>query len=279
MEMNNIGQSNNTNLPTSVGGNSHVNTESKEVTNESVKFQSEPTSSPINRLNALDSKILEDNAYNDIKDEAFKVEYKIDKLENELRMIDKQIFAAQSLGDHQKIDILNIKKHSIQNQLKHLNSSYQGADVSRKLSSNLTSLMTPKKSGIRGSIDKFKEKFKEKVLTKISRRFNSGQGLKSALTKLESINKNVNELVSHQAPYGESEEKYDQLTKYLSKANTIQYQVSRELSKNDSQIKGNPFADQISKEKSEELSKKISAQNSKSDKAQKNALNLNNNLK
>ena len=69
--------------------------------------------------------------------------------------------------------------------------------------------------------DKTAEFISNKILSKISKRFNSGQDLKLAVNKLETINRNVNELVSLQAPYGEAEEKYDQLTKYLTKANTI----------------------------------------------------------
>ena len=133
----------------------------------------------------------------------------------------------------------------------------------------------PTKTTKFNSIKTYVKNFTGNVLGKISKTFNSGQDLKLAVKKLSNINKNVNELISLQAPYGEAEEKYDRLTKYLTKANTIQYQVSKELSKEGSKIKGNPFADQISKEKSEAIAKA----NKKNDTAKKNALNLNNNLK
>lgn len=241
--------------------------------------QAELVQQPINRLNALDSTLLENNAYKDIDDEAFKTEYRIEKLENELRIIDKQIKTAKSLNDQTKVDMLTMKKHSIENELNHLHITYTGGDVSRKLSNGITAIMSPKKNFTENIIDKTTKFISEKFLSKISKRFNSGQDLKLAVNKLETINKNVNELVSLQAPYGEAEEKYDQLTKYLTKANTIQYQVSRELSKENSKIKSNPFAAQTSKEKAEQAAKKLQQSNAKKDTAQKNALNLNNNLK
>ncbi len=168
-----------------------------------------------------------------------------------------------------------MKKHSMEARLNQLTKEYQQTGMSKKLTGNLTSLVKPTKTTKFNSIKTYVKNFTGNVLGKISKTFNSGQDLKLAVKKLSNINKNVNELISLQAPYGEAEEKYDRLTKYLTKANTIQYQVSKELSKEGSKIKGNPFADQISKEKSEAIAKA----NKKNDTAKKNALNLNNNLK
>lgn len=278
METNNIRQAANSNIR----GYSQ-NTPQPQPANKSdfqgMNLQSKPDIQPVNRLNALDSTLLENNAYKDIDDDAFKTEYKIEKLESELKLIDKQLKTAKSLNDQSKFDMLTLKKHSIENELNNLYAVYQGGDVSRKISNSITTIISPKKNIFEDAIDKTAEFISDKLLSKISRRFHSGQGLKIAVNKLENINKNVTELVSLQAPYGEAEEKYDQLTKYLTKANTIQYQVSKELSKENSKIKGNPFAVQTSKEKAELANKKLIQSNAKKDTAQKNALNLNNNLK
>lgn len=277
METNNIKHSNNTNIN---GYNNPQSYSAQQQTTQQENYQqSFHQTQPTNRLNALDSTLLENNAYKDIDNEDFKTEYKIEKLENELKVIDKQIKTAKSLNDQTKIDMLTMKKHSIENELNTLHSRYTGGDVSRKLSNGITTIMSPRKNLGENIIDKTAEFISDKILSKISKRFNSGQDLKLAVNKLETINLNVNELVSLQAPYGEAEEKYDQLTKYLTKANTIQYQVSRELSKDNSKIKSNPFAVQTSKEKAELASKKLQQLNAKKDTAQKNALNLNNNLK
>ncbi len=281
MSANNIGNSNNFNLTgnklTSVTSNGKNYIQSNQQGSEKQKNQN--ISMSTTRLNGLDSTLLEESAHNGIEDEAFKSEYKIEKLENEIRLIDKQIKSAMSIGDQQKVDILNIKKHAIQKQLNDLNASYKNADVSRKLSSNIAYLIAPKKNVFQRFSESVSNVFNQQLMPRISRRFTSGQGLKVALNNLENINRSVDELVSNQAPYGEAEEKYDQLTKYLTKANTIQYNVSRELSKDGSRVSGNPFADQISKEKSDAKERLTNQANSKKDKAQKNALNLNNNLK
>ena len=276
MEPNNIGQSNNINAaknnytpqPVSADNNSAPQNQ------DTLKFQTEPAYTPVNRLNGLDSTLLEKEAYRDIDDDAFKIEYKIEQLESEIKILDKQIASAEAINDTEKIDMLKMKKHSVEYQLNDLYKIYNGADITRKLTGNITSLMKPKKnvfSEFKHNVSNF---INNKILAKISRRFNSGRDLKTALNKLQNINQNVDELVSLQAPYGEKEEKYDRLTRYLTKANTIQYQISKELSKEGSKIKGNPFADQISRERAEAAAKK----KDKKDIAKKNALNLNNNL-
>ena len=276
MEPNNIGQSNNINTaknnytpqPVSADNNSAPQNQ------DTLKFQTEPAYTPVNRLNGLDSTLLEKEAYRDIDDDAFKIEYKIEQLESEIKILDKQIASAEAINDTEKIDMLKMKKHSVEYQLNDLYKIYNGADITRKLTGNITSLMKPKKnvfSEFKQNISNF---INNRILAKISRRFNSGRDLKTALNKLQNINQNVDELVSLQAPYGEKEEKYDRLTRYLTKANTIQYQISKELSKEGSKIKGNPFADQISRERAEAAAKK----KDKKDIAKKNALNLNNNL-
>ncbi len=277
MEANNI---NNTNIHytgvTNTTPQSEIpNSQPKSNQGEGLKFANQEVSTPINRLNGLDSTLLEKEAYRDIDDNDFKLEYKIERLENDIKTINRQIQNAEILKDTEEVDMLTMKKHSMEARLNQLTKEYQQTGMSKKLTGNLTSLVKPTKTTKFNSIKTYVKNFTGNVLGKISKTFNSGQDLKLAVKKLSNINKNVNELISLQAPYGEAEEKYDRLTKYLTKANTIQYQVSKELSKEGSKIKGNPFGDQISKEKSEAIAKA----NKKNDTAKKNALNLNNNLK
>lgn len=277
MEANNI---NNTNIHYTGVNNTTPqseipNSQPKSNQGEGLKFANQEVSTPINRLNGLDSTLLEKEAYRDIDDNDFKLEYKIERLENDIKTINRQIQNAEILKDTEEVDMLTMKKHSMEARLNQLTKEYQQTSMSKKLTGNLTSLVKPTKTTKFNSIKTYVKNFTGNVLGKISKTFNSGQDLKLAVKKLSNINKNVNELISLQAPYGEAEEKYDRLTKYLTKANTIQYQVSKELSKEGSKIKGNPFADQISKEKSEAIAKA----NKKNDTAKKNALNLNNNLK
>ena len=62
------------------------------------------------RLNDYDSKILEEDAYKNVSDELFKLEYKISKLEDELKVIDSQIQAARDICDYDLITTLTNKK-------------------------------------------------------------------------------------------------------------------------------------------------------------------------
>jgi peptide subunit release factor 1 (eRF1) len=51
--------------------------------------------------------------------------------------------------------------------------------------------------------------------------------LKKTLAKLENLNRSVDELMSLNIPYGENINKYEQLSKYIIKANSIQAEISR----------------------------------------------------
>ena len=181
------------------------------------------------RLNALDSTILVNEAYQNIDDEVFKTEYQIDKLENGIKSLDKEISDAREINDYQKADILTMRKHSMQEKLRELNSSYGESDVTTKLSSNIAAVFNIKPTFLTKAIDKCVDFVSEKVLTKISPKYNSGKNIKTALNKLETLNKNVDELVTMQTPYGEADERYDMLSEYLNRANVIHFNISKTI--------------------------------------------------
>ena len=81
MEANNI---NNTNIHYTGVNNTTPqseipNSQPKSNQGEGLKFANQEVSAPINRLNGLDSTLLEKEAYRDIDDNDFKLEYKIDR--------------------------------------------------------------------------------------------------------------------------------------------------------------------------------------------------------
>ena len=80
METNNIRQAANSNLR-GYSQNTPQPQPANKSNSQGVNLQSQPDIQPVNRLNALDSTLLENNAYKDIDDDAFKTEYKIEKLE------------------------------------------------------------------------------------------------------------------------------------------------------------------------------------------------------
>ena len=181
------------------------------------------------RLNALDSTILINEAYQNIDDEVFKTEYQISKLEEGIRALDSQIEQAKSISDYAKVDVLTMRKHAMQDKLKELSSSYGSQDVSAKLSDGITSIFSSTKAPtfLTKAVDACVNFMSDKVLPRISKKYDSGRNIKSALHKLETLNKNVDELVTMQMPYGEADERYDMLTNYLNRANVIHFNISK----------------------------------------------------
>ena len=120
-----------------------------------------------------------------------------------------------------------MRKHTYQKQLKSLNENYSDSDVATKLSGEITSLMTKKPKFLVNAINSCVSFMSNKILPKVSKKFNSGKTIKTALNKLETLNKNVDELVTMQTPYGEADERYDMLSDYLNRANVIHYNISK----------------------------------------------------
>lgn len=179
------------------------------------------------RLNALDSTILINESYQNLDDEVFKKEYQIERLESAINSIDSEIKNAQAINDTQKVDVLVMRKHTMQQRLKELNNSYGDSDVTTKLSSNIAEFFNMKPTIITKAIDGCVDFVSEKILPKISKKYNSGRNIKTALNKLETLNKNVDELVTMQMPYGEADERYDMLSEYLNRANVIHFNISK----------------------------------------------------
>lgn len=200
------------------------------------------------RLNALDSILMENEAYNDIDDDNFKTEYRISTIEKQIKTIDNDIINAKTINDFQKVDILTMRKHSLQKELSILQETYGSADITTKLSDNITNLLSTKPTLLVKVVTGIKKFVYTKILSNFSS-FNSNQDVKKALIKLKTLNKNVDELITMQTPYGEADVWYDKLSDYLNTANVIHFQISKTI--------GTPtFFDTISSIDKEKLSKK-----------------------
>ncbi len=68
-----------------------------------------------------------------------------------------------------------------------------------------------------------------KILYKYFPKIYKGFLIKKALNKLNALNQTAAELVSKKIPYGESEERYDELTGYISNANTIHAKLMKKI--------------------------------------------------
>lgn len=182
-----------------------------------------------NRINDYDSNILENNAYREINDEMFKIEHKISLLENNLSKINDEINALESLGAYIQISDLKDRKRKIEEELNELNKKYSELGISTKIAGQISTVLNFKSKKRFKIFPQIQNFIYKKILIKISRKFNYSQVIKEALTNLSSINSSVNELIKMQVPYGETENRYEKLTTYLNKANTIHSKISHNV--------------------------------------------------
>ena len=189
--------------------------------NEGVSFPKFAKTEPIRHINDYDSNILQEDAYKDVNDEIFKLEYKIAKIESELGELNKQIKIAEEIHDYYESEQLTKRKTQLERELILLTDLYNEASISAKISGGVT-------SKIKNKIDiagKNIEKLGLYLLSKLPGKLASIFEIKHSLTILENINKNVDELMKSRYPYGEAAEKYEQLSKYIAKANSIQSEI------------------------------------------------------
>lgn len=179
------------------------------------------------RLNDYDFNLLKEDAYKDVTDDLFKLEYKISKVEKELNSFDLQIQSAREIGDYNLIEDLNSRKNLLQEDYEALVAMYNEKSLSARISDKLLNLFGSK---LRNEVSNFQKKVSsvsEVILSRMPKQFASVVELKKSLSKLENLNKSVDELISMNIPYGENINKYEQLSKYIIKANSIQSEITR----------------------------------------------------
>jgi len=195
---------------------------------EKEKKKEESSSSGI-RINDFDSTILENNAYQLIEDKMFKLEHKIGLLEKTLSRIDGEIDALENLNYDLQVPAIKERKRKIELELEESKKKYSQMGISAKLSGGLVSVVnftSNKKNNVFLSAKTFLIK---KVLTKISKKFDYSQKIKEALANLSDINMSVDELITLQAPYGETVNRYEKLSAYLNKVNVIHSNITKNV--------------------------------------------------
>lgn len=179
------------------------------------------------RLNDYDSNILQADAYKNVSDDVFKLEYKISVLEEELKSIDVQIQVARDISDYDTIEALIDKKNNIQTTYNSLIAIYNEKSLSARITESISSIFG---LGIKPSINTFRQKFSDitdKFLLKLPKPFAMSVELKKSLNKLENINKSVDNLIAYNSEQSNGFNKYEQLTRYIVKANSIQNNIKK----------------------------------------------------
>ena len=195
-------------------------------TNESPLFVRSETAK---RLNDYDYNILKEDAYRDISDELFKIEYKIAKIEEELKSLDIQIQSSRDISDYDTIEFLSNRKKQLKEELILLTDIYKQKSVSARISGGIFNMLSPKIKDYVNKYNKFITEIKSLIIANLPNNISSILEIKQSLKKLENINKNVDELMTMQTPYGEAGEKYVQLSKYITRANAIQAKIAKTI--------------------------------------------------
>ena len=178
---------------------------------------------PVRHLNDYDSNILQEEAYKEVSDEVLKLEYKIARAENEIQELEKQIQLARDINDNVLADSLSLKKVQWEMDLKELMTEYKNVSISAKISGGFASKFKDRLDSTKKTLGFFGEA----ILSKLPGKLSSVLEIKNSLIKLENINKSVDELMAVQYPYGEAGDKYEQLSKYIARANSIQAEISK----------------------------------------------------
>lgn len=178
-------------------------------------------SESLKHLNDFDSNILGEDAYKDVNDEIFKLEYKISKIEEELSEINKQIQTSNEIYDYYSVEKLSARKSQLEKDLKILTNIYNEASISAKITGSLTSKI---RSGFLNARN-YLNSVGNSIVSKIPGKLSSFMEIRNSLNKLENINKSVNELMNCRYPYGEAEYRYEQLSRYIARANSIQSDI------------------------------------------------------
>lgn len=180
------------------------------------KFISNP-----HKIDDYDSTILEDRAYLDMDDKAFKLEYKIGMLEDNIAQISDEIDGAEMINDDIRLSILKRKKLRMERQLRLCLSEYSELDIVSKII-GWVSLLVKRSLRKKGGFSQFMLKH---VFSKISKKMNMIYVLKESLEKLSNINRSVDELIQMQAPVKDVKDRYERLTSYITKANSIHNEI------------------------------------------------------
>lgn len=199
---------------------------------DDLNSSSQGSSNTLRHLNDYDSNILKDGAYKDISDDTFKLEYKITRTEEEIKSLEARLNAAKEIHDYSKAQDLQAKLFMLKNDYKNLLSQYNEKTLAAKITSFVSSIYSNTLGILIKSITSGIKNFYKIIVSKLPAKFATVLRIKESLYTLKNINNSVDSLVSMKLPYDESTDKYQKLSKYIIKANSIQAEISGYLKNN-----------------------------------------------
>lgn len=181
------------------------------------------------RINDYDSSILDNRSYLDMDDETAKLEFQITEKEKNLAYLREKIKGSEQIAKVNEVLELKIKEKSMEKELAELRREYSKRSVSSKVKGAVKNNTQNQKNF--AIVDKIGKFISRKVLPKVSKKFEDITKLSNSLDTLQSINKNIDELIDMKVPFGEQTQNYEKLTAYLNRANKIHSQISKSMKK------------------------------------------------
>jgi len=181
------------------------------------------------RINDYDFNLLEEDAYKDLSNDIFKLEYQINRLELEIKNTESKIEASQEISDSFSIEELKQYKSNLKTKLEELLKVYNKKTISGKISLNFSNIIIKNFKKTINIIQSALNKLTFFKSLKLPKSLINSLEIKKSIDTLENINKNVDELINMKIPYGENNNKYEQLSKYIIKANLIQSELAKSI--------------------------------------------------
>lgn len=201
------------------------------LTENILSLNKQPKTDFSKRLNDYDYNLLKEDAYKEVNDDLFRLEYRISKIEEYIKNNSIQLESAKEIGDSALIEELFIKRKMLEDDYKALLALYNNKSFSAKISDKILNLFGIK---IKNSVKFLKNSLidnSNKIISKMPKQFLTLLKLRKTLNTLENLNQSVSELISLNTPYGEQFSKYDKLSKYIIKANSIHANISQDIRK------------------------------------------------
>ena len=177
------------------------------------------------RINALDTQLMEKTS----ESEDFMPAAKLDTLRTELEKIDKQIEYAKMTDNKLLIKDLYIERYRIAHEMDAINTNYEGYNAESMLRKFMRGFAVVIKVMV--NVKKSFISYLHKIRSKMSSNIAKTSKLQEVVNTLDGLNQSVDELSNLSIPYGEQETRYEELTKYLSQANSINGKLKMENGK------------------------------------------------
>ncbi len=173
------------------------------------------------KINNLESEFYAPNTVETVFSNDILLEQKIIKLKKELEVINHKIIAERNFENTEAVNPLVVQKKQLQNELNNALKEYKNIPVGIKIKNKIV----------------YAFKFVFKCIAKLNfladvqdYSFSANQPLwKKNLQKLNKINKEIDDIMKTNTPYGEQEDRYKKLSKSLNKALDLRNSINKEI--------------------------------------------------